>query len=73
MGTKVKEIAIVSKMFCSSSQVVLGIRTRPRVVGGGGFIVTDMRNREGSSPNSLPVQCHIESSTCDTYYTFTVE
>ncbi|GKE24854.1 protein LURP-one-related 6 [Tanacetum coccineum] len=46
MGTKVKEMAIVSKMFCSSSQVVLGIRTRPRVVGGGGFIVTDMRNRE---------------------------
>ncbi|PWA81260.1 hypothetical protein CTI12_AA189210 [Artemisia annua] len=46
MGTKVKEMAIVSKMFCSSSQVVLGVRTRPRVVGGGGFIVTDMRNRE---------------------------
>ncbi|KAL6974617.1 hypothetical protein U1Q18_028801 [Sarracenia purpurea var. burkii] len=32
---------VVSKMFCSSSQVVLGVRRRPHVVYGGGFVVSD--------------------------------
>ncbi|KAK9071190.1 hypothetical protein SSX86_009758 [Deinandra increscens subsp. villosa] len=44
MGTKVKEVPVVSKMFCSSSQVVLGVRTRPHVIGGGGFVVTDLHS-----------------------------
>ncbi|KAI3802827.1 hypothetical protein L1987_30970 [Smallanthus sonchifolius] len=44
MGTKVKELAVVSKMFCSSSEVVLGVRARPHVVGGGGFVVTDLHS-----------------------------
>ncbi|PSS15458.1 Protein LURP-one-related like [Actinidia chinensis var. chinensis] len=34
-------IPIVSKMYCSSSQVVLGVRRRPHVVYGGGFVVSD--------------------------------
>ncbi|XP_076910417.1 protein LURP-one-related 6 [Bidens hawaiensis] len=44
MGPKVKEMPVVSKMFCSSTQVVLGVRTRPHVVGGGGFVVTDLHS-----------------------------
>lgn len=32
---------IVSKMYCSSSQVALEVRRRPHVVYGGGFVVTD--------------------------------
>lgn len=32
---------IVSKMYCSPSQVVLVVRRRPHVVNGGGFVVTD--------------------------------
>ncbi|KAF8388719.1 hypothetical protein HHK36_025399 [Tetracentron sinense] len=32
---------IVSKIFCSPSQVVLVVRKRPNVVNGGGFVVTD--------------------------------
>ncbi|XP_052183891.1 protein LURP-one-related 6 [Diospyros lotus] len=32
---------IVSKVFCSSSQVVLAVRKRPHVVYGGGFVVSD--------------------------------
>lgn len=34
-------MAIVSKLYCSSSQVVLVVRKRPHVVNGGGFVVTD--------------------------------
>ncbi|PSS02030.1 Protein LURP-one-related like [Actinidia chinensis var. chinensis] len=34
-------IPIVSKMYCSSSQVVLVVRRRPRVVYGGGLVVSD--------------------------------
>lgn len=34
-------MAIVSKVYCSSSQVVLVVRKRPHVVSGGGFVVTD--------------------------------
>ena len=34
-------MAIVSKLYCSSSQVVLVVRKRPQVVNGGGFVVTD--------------------------------
>ncbi|KAJ0611094.1 putative tubby-like protein [Helianthus annuus] len=45
MGAKVKEMPVVSKMFCSSTQVVLVVRTRPRVVGGGGFVVTDLHSQ----------------------------
>ncbi|XP_043704119.1 protein LURP-one-related 6-like [Telopea speciosissima] len=32
---------IVSKLYCSASQVVLTVRRRPHVVNGGGFVVTD--------------------------------
>ncbi|KAK7411858.1 hypothetical protein VNO78_03301 [Psophocarpus tetragonolobus] len=32
---------IISKLYCSSSQTVLGVRKRPHVVNGGGFVVTD--------------------------------
>lgn len=32
---------IVSKLYCSSSQVVLVVRRRPHAVNGGGFVVTD--------------------------------
>ncbi|KAF3439697.1 hypothetical protein FNV43_RR17975 [Rhamnella rubrinervis] len=34
-------VPIVSKLYCSSSQVVLVVRRRPHVVSGGGFVVTD--------------------------------
>lgn len=34
-------MAVVSKVFCSSSEVVLVVRRRPHVVNGGGFIVTN--------------------------------
>ncbi|XP_042507007.1 protein LURP-one-related 6-like [Macadamia integrifolia] len=33
--------AIISKLYCSASQVILTVRRRPRVVNGGGFVVTD--------------------------------
>lgn len=46
MAIKMKEMPVVSKMFCSSTQVVLGVRSRPHVVGGGGFVVTDLRSHE---------------------------
>ncbi|GMH04138.1 hypothetical protein Nepgr_005977 [Nepenthes gracilis] len=32
---------IVSKIYCSSSQMMLAVRRRPHVVSGGGFVVTD--------------------------------
>ncbi|WVZ19734.1 hypothetical protein V8G54_007056 [Vigna mungo] len=32
---------VISKMYCSSSQMVLGVRRRPHVVNGGGLVVTD--------------------------------
>ncbi|GAV64787.1 Tub_2 domain-containing protein [Cephalotus follicularis] len=32
---------LVSKIYCSSSQMVLVVRRRPHVVNGGGFVVTD--------------------------------
>lgn len=32
---------VISKMYCSSSQVVLVVRKRPHVVNGGGFVVTN--------------------------------
>ncbi|XP_059634722.1 protein LURP-one-related 6 [Cornus florida] len=41
MAAKDNTMPIVSKMFCSSSQVVLTVRRRPHVVYGGGFVVTD--------------------------------
>ncbi|XP_022147638.1 protein LURP-one-related 6 [Momordica charantia] len=34
-------VPLVSKFYCSSSEVVLVVRTRPHVVNGGGFVVTD--------------------------------
>ncbi|PON38292.1 LURP1-related protein domain containing protein [Trema orientale] len=36
---------IVSKIYCSSSQVVLVVRKRPHVVNGGGFVVTDLSQK----------------------------
>ncbi|KAF8401107.1 hypothetical protein HHK36_014411 [Tetracentron sinense] len=41
MAAKASITPIVSKIFCSSSQVILVVRKRPRVVNGGGFVVTD--------------------------------
>jgi LURP-one-related len=35
---------IVSKLYCSTSPVVLLVRKRPVVVNGGGFVVTDRSN-----------------------------
>ncbi|XVE70720.1 hypothetical protein DITRI_Ditri10aG0093300 [Diplodiscus trichospermus] len=32
---------VISKIYCSSSQVVLVVRRRPHVVNGGGFVVTN--------------------------------
>lgn len=37
---------IVSKTFCSSTPVVFIVRNRPRVVNGGGFVVTDSNHRD---------------------------
>ncbi|XP_057430587.1 protein LURP-one-related 6 [Lotus japonicus] len=39
------KMAIVSKLYCSSSQTVLGVRRRPHVVNGGGFVVTDCSSK----------------------------
>ncbi|KAB2633985.1 protein LURP-one-related 6-like [Pyrus ussuriensis x Pyrus communis] len=36
---------IISKMYCSSSQAVLVVRRRPHVINGGGFVVTDCRQK----------------------------
>uniref|UniRef100_A0A5B6ZZ58 Putative LURP-one-related 6 n=1 Tax=Davidia involucrata TaxID=16924 RepID=A0A5B6ZZ58_DAVIN len=41
MSAKANIMPIVSKTFCSSSDVVLVVRRRPHVVYGGGFVVTD--------------------------------
>ncbi|CAA3009441.1 Hypothetical predicted protein [Olea europaea subsp. europaea] len=41
MASKQSLIPIVSKAFCSLSEVVLVVRRRPHVVNGGGFVVTD--------------------------------
>ncbi|CAL5328696.1 unnamed protein product [Camellia sinensis] len=41
MGAKANAMPMVSKMWCSTSQVVLAVRTRPHVVYGGGFVVSD--------------------------------
>lgn len=39
---KVSKMAVVvSKVFCSNYEVVLVVRSRPHVVNGGGFIVTN--------------------------------
>ena len=40
-GKATNAMPIISKLFCSSSQVVLVVRRRPRVINGGGFVVTD--------------------------------
>lgn len=41
MAAKANMIPIISKTYCSSSQVVLVVRKRPHVISGGGFVVTD--------------------------------
>ncbi|XP_072980085.1 protein LURP-one-related 6-like [Typha angustifolia] len=46
MGGHVNLIPIVSKIFCSSSQVVLTVRTRPHIVNGGGFVVMNCDQRK---------------------------
>ncbi|KAL8136478.1 hypothetical protein V2J09_002479 [Rumex salicifolius] len=38
-------IPVVSKLYCSSSEVVLVVRKRPKVVNGGGFVVTNCSQR----------------------------
>ncbi|XP_027339447.1 protein LURP-one-related 6 isoform X1 [Abrus precatorius] len=37
---------IISKLYCSSSQTMLGVRRRPHVVNGGGFVVTDFSSQK---------------------------
>ncbi|KAJ1439934.1 Tubby-like, C-terminal [Sesbania bispinosa] len=44
---------IVSKLYCSSSQTVLGVRRRPHVVNGGGFVVTDCSTQKGGMVEAL--------------------
>ncbi|CAM8972014.1 unnamed protein product [Rhodiola kirilowii] len=39
------KMAVVSKMYCSSSRSLLVVRRRPHVVMGGGFVVTDCSHR----------------------------
>ncbi|CAN1136335.1 Protein LURP-one-related 6 [Linum perenne] len=34
-------VAIISKLYCSATQVVLTVRKRPHVICGGGFVVTN--------------------------------
>ncbi|MBA0869103.1 hypothetical protein Goshw_023177 [Gossypium schwendimanii] len=41
MAGKANTMPVISKLYCSSSQVVLAVRRRPHVVNGGGFVVTD--------------------------------
>lgn len=41
MSVKPMMMPIISKVYCSSTPVVLVVRRRPRVVNGGGFVVTD--------------------------------
>lgn len=41
MAAKANMNPIISKTYCSSSQVVLVVRRRPHVISGGGFVVTD--------------------------------
>ena len=38
-------IPLVSKFYCSSSEVVFVVRTRPHVINGGGFVVTDCNQK----------------------------
>ncbi|KAK6236570.1 hypothetical protein SCA6_011907 [Theobroma cacao] len=40
-AAKASAMPLISKLYCSSSQVVLVVRRRPHVVNGGGFVVTD--------------------------------
>lgn len=37
--------AVVSKLHCSSTEEVMIVRRRPHVVNGGGFVVTDCREK----------------------------
>ncbi|KAJ0089609.1 hypothetical protein Patl1_13609 [Pistacia atlantica] len=41
MTAKANIMPIISKIYCSSSQVMLVVRKRPHVVNGGGFVVTN--------------------------------
>ncbi|KAG4194867.1 hypothetical protein ERO13_A06G077100v2 [Gossypium hirsutum] len=41
MAGKANTMPVISKLYCSSSQVVLAVRRRPHVVNGGGFVVMD--------------------------------
>lgn len=45
MAAKTISTPIVSKMYCAPSEVVLAVRRRPNVVGGGGFAVADSSQR----------------------------
>ncbi|KAH7572047.1 hypothetical protein JRO89_XS04G0192300 [Xanthoceras sorbifolium] len=45
-GKANNNVAIISKMYCSSSQVVLVVRRRPHVINGGGIVVTDCSNQK---------------------------
>jgi hypothetical protein len=46
MSTKANTMPIISKMYCSSSQVVLVVRRRPHVISGGGFVVTNCSDQK---------------------------
>lgn len=37
---------VISKVFCSSSEVVFLVRKRPHVVSGGGFVVTECNSQK---------------------------
>jgi len=37
--------AVVSKLYCSSMEEVMVVRRRPHVVNGGGFVVTDYKEK----------------------------
>lgn len=38
-------VPIVSKIYCSTSEIVFGVRRRPHVVNGGGFVVVDLSQK----------------------------
>ncbi|XP_071908953.1 protein LURP-one-related 6-like [Coffea arabica] len=40
-GNSISKVPVVSKQYCSGSEIVLYVRRRPHVVNGGGFVVVD--------------------------------
>ncbi|KAJ7955997.1 LURP-one-like protein [Quillaja saponaria] len=46
MGGNTNMIPIISKVYCSSAQIVLVVRRRPHVISGGGFVVTESSSQK---------------------------